>query len=137
MVSLLGTNDAREVEGRIQAGDAKARLVYETMAYQTAKGVGELATVLEGQVDQIVLTGAVAWSRLFLGWLLPRISFLGKVVVLPGEDELEALSLGALRVLQGEEAAHEYTPELDRLEEAELLRQALLEYESKGEGTAQ
>ena len=125
------------MEGRIQAGDAKARLVYETMAYQTAKGVGELAAVLEGQVDQIVLTGAVAWSRLFLGWLLPRISFLGKVVVLPGEDELEALSLGALRVLQGEEAAHEYTPELDRLEEAELLRQALLEYESKGEGTAQ
>ncbi len=137
LVSLLGTNDAREVEGRIQAGDAKARLVYETMAYQTAKGVGELAAVLEGQVDQIVLTGAVAWSRLFLGWLLLRISFLGKVVVLPGEDELEALSLGALRVLQGEEAAHEYTPELDRLEEAELLRQALLEYESKGEGTAQ
>lgn len=128
LVSLLGTNDAREVERRIREGDTRARMVYETMAYQTAKGVGELATVLEGQVDQIVLTGAIAWSQLFLSWLVPRISFLGKVVVLPGEDELEALSLGALRVLRGEETAHEYTPELDRRGEEELLELAYMEY---------
>ncbi len=129
LVSLLGTNDAREVEKQIQAGDVKARLVYETMAYQTAKGVGELATVLEGKVDQIVLTGAIARSQRFLAWLIPRISFLGKVVVLPGEDELEALSQGALRTLRGEEPIHQYTPELDRRGERELLELAMEEYE--------
>lgn len=129
LVSLLGTNDARKVEERIDQGDTWAKLVYETMAYQTAKGVGEMAAVLKGQVDQIVLTGAIACSKRFVGWLETRIRFLGKVVVLPGEDELEALSLGALRVLSGEEPAHEYTPELDRRSEQELLKLARLEYE--------
>ena len=129
LVALLGTNDAREVERRILAGDIMARLVYETMACQTSKGVGELAAVLEGQVDQIVLTGAIAWSQMFLSWLIPRIRFLGEVVVLPGEDELEALSQGALRVLRGEETAHPYTPELDRRGESELMELAMAEYQ--------
>ena len=135
LVSLLGTNDAREVERRIHQGDQMALLVYETMAYQTAKAVGELAAVLSGKVDQIVLTGAIAYSERFTGLLKDRISFLGKVVCLPGEDELESLSLGTLRVLRGEEKAHIYTQELDEWQEESMLEKALKEFsgEAKGE----
>lgn len=134
LVSLLGTNDAREVERRIGEGDQLALLAYETMAYQTAKAVGELATVLEGKVDQIVLTGAIAYSQMFVDWLRRRIGFLGRVVVIPGEDELEALSLGVLRVLRGEEEEHVYTPELDQWDEKDMIDKALKEFADKKKG---
>jgi butyrate kinase len=37
-----------------------------------------------------------------------RVEFISKVEVLPGENELESLSLGTLRVLNKEEEAREY-----------------------------
>jgi butyrate kinase len=106
--SLVGTNDAREIERRIAAGDARAALVYEAMAYQIAKGIGELATVVAGRVDRIILTGGLAHSELLTGWIRDRVAFIAPVKVLPGENELEALAQGALRVLRGEETAGEY-----------------------------
>lgn len=110
LVAYLGTNNAIEVERRIDAGDAEAALIYEGMAYQTAKTIGGLATVLQGGLDGVVITGAVAYSERLTGWIRERIAFLGPVFVEPGEDELQALALGALRVLRGQEEAHQFTP---------------------------
>ena len=56
---LLGTDDAREIDRRIEAGDEWAKVVFEAMAYQTAKAIGGFAAALEGKVDGIVLTGGV------------------------------------------------------------------------------
>ena len=56
LVAYLGTNKALEVEARIKEGDKYAEQVYYAMAYQTAKGIGELATVVQGKVDVIILT---------------------------------------------------------------------------------
>jgi butyrate kinase len=108
LVAHLGTNDAVEVEARIKAGDDRARLVYEAMAYQIAKEIGAMATVLRGKVDAVVLTGGLAHSEMLLGWLRGRVSWIGPVLVYPGEDEMLALAQGALRVLQGEERAKVY-----------------------------
>ncbi|MDZ7372570.1 MAG: butyrate kinase [candidate division KSB1 bacterium] len=108
VVAYLGTNDMREVERRALAGDPWWRLVYEGMAYQVAKEIGALSTVVAGKVDAIVLTGGVAHSELFVGWIRDRVSFLAPVFVFPGEMEMEALALGAYRVLIGEEQAKEY-----------------------------
>lgn len=108
LVAHLGTNDAREVERRIAARDEHARKVYEAMAYQTAKEIGAMAVVLEGRVDAIVLTGGLAHSRMLTGWIRDRVEWIAPVLVFPGEDEMEALTLGALRVLRGEEQAKEY-----------------------------
>lgn len=105
----LGTVSAIEVEKMIEAGDEKAKLVYEAMAYQVAKGIGELATVVKGDVDAIILTGGIAHSKLLTGWIKERVEFIAPVEILPGENEMESLSLGALRVLRGEEEAREYT----------------------------
>ena len=104
----LQTNNTIEVEARIQAGDQHAALIYEAMAYQIAKGIGELATVLHGQVDRIVLTGGCAHSTLLTTWISERVRFIAPIVLLPGENEMEALALGALRVLRGEENADAY-----------------------------
>ncbi len=111
LIAYLETNSALEVEARIKQGDKEAKNVYYAMAYQTAKGIGELATVVNGDVDVIILTGAIAHSPLFTGWVSERVKFIAPVVIVAGENELEALAYGALRVLRGEEAAREFTPE--------------------------
>lgn len=103
LVSYLGTNDAREVEKMIENDDSYANLVYEAMAYQIAKGIGQLATVVDGDIDGIIITGGMAHSKLLTQWIAKRVSFISKVIIVPGENELESLAMGGLRVLRGEE----------------------------------
>ncbi|HHW58237.1 MAG TPA: butyrate kinase [Clostridia bacterium] len=108
LIAYLGTNDAREVEKMIKNGDENAKLVYEAMAYQIAKGIGELSTVVNGNVDAIVITGGIAYSEMMTSWIKKRVEFIAPVEIMPGENEMEALALGVLRVLRGEEEAREY-----------------------------
>jgi len=108
MVAHLGTNSAVEVERRIEAGDAHARLIYEAMAYQIAKEIGAMATVLCGDVDAVVITGGVAHSEMLVDWVRQRVQWIAPLLVYPGEDEMLALALGALRVLRGEEPVRHY-----------------------------
>ena len=89
-------------------GDARAKLVLDAYVYQIAKGIGELAAVLDGELDAVILTGGMAHSRELVELVGRKIKFLGKTVVLPGENELESLAAGALRVLRGEERAKIY-----------------------------
>lgn len=109
LAEWAGTHDIREVERLVDAGDTKVALAYRAMAYGVAKGVGELSVVRAGQVDQIILTGGVAYSQRFTGWITELVEFIAPVTVLPGEQELEALAAGGRRVLQGEEEVHPYT----------------------------
>ncbi len=106
--AYLNTLDAREVEKMIEDGNEEARLVYEAMAYQIAKGIGDLATVVEGDVDAIIITGGIAYSEMITSWITKRVKFIAPVEIMPGENELESLALGALRVLKGEEKAQDY-----------------------------
>jgi butyrate kinase len=108
LVGHLGVNDGREVEARIELGDEHARECFEAMAYQIAKEIGGLAVALGGQVDAIVFTGGLAHSQRLMGWLRERVGFLGPVLVYPGENEMEALAVGAWRALEGLEPILEY-----------------------------
>jgi len=108
LVAYLGTNSASDVESRIRNGDNKSREVYEAMAYQIAKEIGAMSTVLNGKVNAIILTGGLANSSMLLGWLRDRVGAIAPVIVYPGEDEMRSLAMGALRVLRGEEQAKEY-----------------------------
>ncbi len=104
----LGTADVRQVERMIDGGDERAALVYDAMIYGAAKGIGDLATVVSGKVDRIILTGGVAHSRRLTDALRRRVEWIAPVEVMPGEFELEALAAGALRVLKGEEEPREF-----------------------------
>ena len=104
----LGTADCRRIEKMIESGDERAKLLYEAQAYQVAKGIGELAPVVSGKVDYIILTGGVAYSKMMTDMIKERVEFIAPVEIMPGEDEMEALALGALRILRGEETAQEY-----------------------------
>ncbi len=108
LVAYLGTNDAAEVERRIAAGDTAAGEVYEAMAYQIAKEIGAMAAVLRGRLDAVVLTGGLAASTLLTGWIRDRVAFLGRLLLMPGEDEQQSLAEAALRVLRGEESPFDY-----------------------------
>lgn len=105
----LGTSDAREVERMIEQGDSHAKLIYQAFAYGIAKGIGDLATVVNGKVDRIILTGGVAYSKMLTGWIRERVEWIAPVEVMAGEYEMEALAEGGLRVMRGDEEPHEFT----------------------------
>ncbi len=101
LMAYLGTNSAMEVEERIQRGDATAREIYEAMAYQIAKEIGAMATVLKGKVDAVVLTGGLATSKMLVDWITERVTVLAPILVYPGEDEMRTLASETLAVLRG------------------------------------
>lgn len=109
--SYMHTFDAREVESKISDGDEDAKLIYDAMALQIAKSIGELATVVNGVVDAIIITGGIAYSKYMTESIKKRVQFIASVEILPGENELEALAFGGLRVLRGEEEARIYKEE--------------------------
>lgn len=108
LVGYLGTNNAVEVEKSIITGDQQAKLIFEAMSYQVAKEIGAASAVLSGKVDAIVLTGGLAYGKKFVKSISDRINWIADVIVHPGENELQALAEGALRVLRGEEDVKEY-----------------------------
>ena len=108
MVAYLGTQDMRIVEEQVNEGDENASLIYHAMAYQIAKEIGALATVVHGRIDAIALTGGMAKSGRFVDLIRDSVSFIAPVFVVPGEEEMRALALGALRVLHGEEKVKTY-----------------------------
>ena len=102
--SYLGTRDFREVEKRMLEGDEKATLVYHAMAYQHAKDIGAMAAVLRYDVDAILFTGGIANSERFCAEIAGYVEKIAPIHRYPGEEEMRALALGALRVLRGEAA---------------------------------
>ncbi|AIX08064.1 putative butyrate kinase [Bacillus subtilis] len=108
LLGYLGTNDAVKVEQMIQGGDEKARFIYDAMAYQVAKEIGAASAALKGEVEAIVLTGGLAYGKSFVSAIRSYIDWISDVLVYPGENELQSLAQGALRVLQGEEQSKQY-----------------------------
>ena len=109
----LSTHDAQEVEARIAGGDEHARLVYSAMAYNIAKHIGALAAAARGEVDAVLITGGIAHSTMLTGWIKERVSFIAPVHVYAGENEMESLAFGVLRVLRGREAIRGFTKVAD------------------------
>ncbi len=107
-VAYLNTNSAKEV-GELYAQDnPTAKLVFEGMAYQTAKYIAEMAAVLKGKVDAVIITGGMAYSKELTGLISERVAFIAPVILHPGEDEMRALAEGCLRVLDGAEQPKTY-----------------------------
>ncbi len=106
--AYLNTNDARIVEAKAKEGDPTAAAVFEAFHYQVSKDIGAMATVLEGKVDQIILTGGIAYGKTTCEAIRKRAGWIAPFTIYPGEDELLALCQGGLRVVSGEEKACEY-----------------------------
>jgi len=107
-MAYLGTNDAYAVELAAKNGDTKAALIQEAMAYQVAKEIGAMATVLEGDVNAILLTGGIAYGKPFVDLISRRVQHIARIFVYPGEDEMKALAMNGLSILSLEAQVLEY-----------------------------
>ena len=101
LVAYLGTNDAYEVEIKAKE-DPKYKLVQDAMSYQVGKAIGEMAAVLKGKVDGILLTGGIAHNPFLVDYVKEMVGFIAPIKVYAGEDEMRALAMNGLMVLRGE-----------------------------------
>ncbi|MEI8201922.1 MAG: butyrate kinase [Bacteroidota bacterium] len=102
LVAFLGTNNAYEVEQRVLAGDEEAIRIQNAMAYQVSKLIGSMAVVLDCEVDAILITGGIAYNKPFIEYVKQKTSKIATIEVYPGEDEMRALAMNGLMVLDGE-----------------------------------
>lgn len=109
VTAYLGTNNMVDVENAaLKDHDPKSKLIFDAFIYQVAKDIGAMAAVLEGNVDQILITGGIAYAPYVREEINRMVSFIAGVTVYPGEDELLALAQGAIRVLNKEENVQTY-----------------------------
>lgn len=114
----LGTNDPREVVARMEAGDDRARLVFEGLAYAVAKHTASMTPALadeRGRVNlaAVIVTGGAARSAPLVAEISRMIGYLGPVEVVPGEVEMASLAAGAERALRGVEPVRAYYNAID------------------------
>lgn len=108
LVAYIGVADLRETEKMIDSGDSRALLYFNAMAYQIAKEIGQAAVALAGTFEAIVLTGGMANSARLIAEIRKYVSFLGRIEIVPGEFEMEALAAAGVRFLNGQEKLKSY-----------------------------
>ena len=106
--AYIGMSNSFEIEKQIDKGDKKAELIFSAIAYQIAKEIGALSTVLCGEVDGILITGELAYSKFIINELTKRIKHLGLIRIYPGEDDIDAYAMYGYMVLTGEIETKEY-----------------------------
>jgi len=99
MVAYLGTNNFIEVCKRADDGDSRAILIRDSISYQIGKEIGAMASVLQGDVDAIILTGGLAHQETNINRIKSMVEFIAPVVIYPGEDEMKALAFNGLLAL--------------------------------------
>ena len=109
MVAFLETNSAQEVSQKAADGDEYAKLIYDAMAYQVAKEVGAMGSVLSHDIDGILITGGIAYDKYFTNQIISYVHRMAPVHIYPGEDEMAALAMNGLRVIRGEVEVKEYS----------------------------
>lgn len=109
MLAYLGTNDFREICTRAINGDKEASALQKAASYRIAKEIGALGAVLKGDVDAIILTGGMAHQKLNTDFITEMTSYIARVVIYPGEDELRALAFNGLLALDGKVEIKNYS----------------------------
>lgn len=103
LMAHLGTNEVQKIAVMAETNEY-ARTILQAMAYQVGKEIGSMFAVMRGDVDAVILTGGIAHSQFVVDYIRRMISSFARVVIYPGEDEMEALAMSGLRVLNGETA---------------------------------
>lgn len=108
LYSYLGTNNLTGVDKRIAEGDKKAEFIMYAMAYQLAKEIGAMCTVLDGKPDAIILSGDLFHFSSFTRNLTQKVEKISSIAIYPDEDEIDALAMNAIGVMKGEIEVLEY-----------------------------
>ena len=124
-VAYMGTSDCRKIAEMAEQGNETAEFMFDLMAYQLAKAIGEMAGALCGEIDRVIFTGGIANVEKLMDKVIPKIRFLAPVEVMPGEMEMEALALGGLRVANGLEPVNDFCMIPQQFETLEAFYQAI------------
>lgn len=119
LVAYTGTSDVKELEEFIAHGKKRpgslivccreeAKLAVEALIYQLAKAIGEMAVVLEGNVEFIALTGGLMHSKYIPQKLNQYVGWIAPVYVFPGSEEKDALREAAKRALDNPKIVKQY-----------------------------
>lgn len=115
MYALVGTSDGIEIERMMKEEAEKSdtcekpvTTAVKAMAYGLAKGAAALIPALGAMPDAVIVTGGFAHGKAFTDILSEYTAPLGKLIVMPGEKEMDALANGGLRILLGREEAKKY-----------------------------
>jgi butyrate kinase len=109
LYAYTGTNSGMEINEEIKEGNEEYEKYYLGMGYQIVKWIGQMTTVLKGDVRMIIFTGGLAHDMdILMPFIIERVSFIAPMEIIPGGDEERALALAALRVLNNDESAKEY-----------------------------
>lgn len=100
-MAYISENDLRAIQKEAFAGNEAYKDCMDAMLYQTCKEIGSEASVLEGQVDAIVLTGGMVYADYVVDFIKLHCGYIAPINVYPGEYEMEALAKGAISVLDG------------------------------------
>ena len=102
MAAYVNDNSFLSVYNKVIAGDKKCLEVIEAMAYQVAKEIAAMSSVVNGEVDAIIFTGGIARSEYMIDLISKRVGFIAPVHTYPGEFEMESLSVNTYHALNGE-----------------------------------
>jgi butyrate kinase len=108
LVAYCGTNSLEHLRQMIERDEPGALEAFQSMSYQIAKEIASHGATLRGEVDCIVLTGGMAYDQALVNEITARISYLGPVIVIPGEREMLSLARAASGALSGDIVAREY-----------------------------
>jgi len=114
LYAYAGHKDAQRLEKEAREGDQQATLLQAAMAYQISKEIGAMATVLEGEVDAILITGGMAHNPDLTGEVKKRVDFIAPVLIFPGEDEMRALAHNGALLLSGKITPRNYSLKKER-----------------------
>jgi len=106
--AYLGTKSLNQVLSMIDEGDEQATFIMDAMAYQIAKEIGSMATVLEGKVDAILIMGSIMNSKFFTTQLMRRIEKIATISVYPIVNDLDSLAMNGMMIQRGEAVVIEY-----------------------------
>lgn len=104
----LGTSSINEIDKRIMSGDETANFYSYALAYQVAKEIGAMASVLECKVDAILLSGNIFNSARFIKNVTDRVGKIADVMLYPSVNNFEALMMTGISILNGEAEILEY-----------------------------
>jgi len=101
--AYLGSKNMVELEKRAKQGDQEVQKIYSALIYQIGKEIAAMASVLNFEMDGIIITGGLAHDHFLISGLKEKIKKLANIYIYPGSNENEALAETVARVLTGRE----------------------------------
>lgn len=106
-ISLCGSNDVESI-CREMDQNAEYKLAVDSCIYQVSKAIGERSISLKGQVDQIILTGGLAYNTYITDEIKRYVDWIAPVTIYAGEKEMDALATRVYDLFIDHEEAKDY-----------------------------